>query len=207
MRRSLDLSNSNIPEKRTVMTFSMLYQHRRRPCNSGTQKGRHCIAHGTPYQISLALGEGQQPTDSPSNLDAKEDVDEGKPARQRQRVAEEDLDCCVDTCLLSFKNPHVCVKHRMRHFIPELALTRAVQDPDGQGGHNEMLKRHLFFPKYAKCKEEALRILRLESIPASNTAWTTPFCGGPVRPWEYPGFQLTDLELKRSRRGCAIPTS
>ena len=158
----------------------------------------HAHAHDTPYQISLASSEEQQSWDSPTNPDEtkEEKSNEAKPARQRQRVSEEDLYCRVGTCLESFKDPHVCAKHRKRHFTqiwrcPGPCRTQTVKG--GRFARNETLKRHLLFPKFAECKEAALKVLHLATIPTSSNEWMAPFRDGPERPWECAMFQLTDL--------------
>ena len=90
----------------------------------------------------------------------------------------------------------------MRHFLQSWRCPGPCRTQTAKGGRfarNETLKRHLFFPKFAECKEEVLRVLRLESIPESSTAWMAPFRDGPERPWECSGFQLTDLETVKER--------
>ena len=44
-----------------------------------------------------------------------------------------------------------------------------------------------------------MKVLGLEEIPASSTAWMAPFRDGSERPWECPGFQLTDLKTVKER--------
>jgi len=159
---------------------------------------------GTQYQISLASGEERQLSDFPTNHDEtkEEKADDDEPAHQRQRFAEEELYCRVGACLLSFKDPHVCAKHRRRHF-PQIwhcpGPCRTQTTKGGKFARKETLKRHLTFPKHAECKEAVLKALGLETIPASSTAWMTPFRDGPECPWECPGFQLTDLETVKER--------
>ena len=160
--------------------------------------------HGTPYQVSLASG---QSSDSPTNPDEiKEQAAEDQPARRRQRVAEEDLYCRVDTCLESFKDRHVCAKHRRRHFTkvwrcPGPCRTQTTKE--GWFARKETLKRHLHFLKFAECKEAALKVLNLEALPTSSTEcqWMAPFREGPERPWECARFQLTDLQTVKERLG------
>lgn len=67
----------------------------------------------------------------------------------------------------------------------------------GRFACDETLKRHLLFPSYASCKDAVLRLLGLDSIPASGCGtgvWIVPLRDSPERPWERPGFHLTDLE-------------
>ena len=162
----------------------------------------HPNAHGTLYQVSLASG---QSSDSPTNPDEiKEQAAEDQPARRRRRVAEEDLYCRVDTCLESFKDPHVCAKHRRCHFTqvwrcPGPCRTQTTKE--GWFARKETLKRHLHFLKFAECKEAALKVLNLETIPTSRTEWMTPFREGPERPWECGRFQLTDLQTVKGWLG------
>jgi hypothetical protein len=162
--------------------------------------------HADGYQISLASSEERQLSEFPINQDeAKEEKsdEDGPVARPRQqRFAEEDLYCRIGACPLSFKDPHVCAKHRMRHFrqiwhCPGPCRTQTTKG--GMFARKETLKRHLTFPRHAECKEAALKALGLETIPASSTSWIAPFRDGPERPWECPGFQLTDLETVKER--------
>jgi hypothetical protein len=43
-------------------------------------------------------------------------------------------------------------------------------------------------------------LLGLRSIPVSGTAWMTPLRDGPERPWESPGFRLTDLQTVKENK-------
>ncbi|KAI0295899.1 hypothetical protein B0F90DRAFT_1820227 [Multifurca ochricompacta] len=70
----------------------------------------------------------------------------------------------------------------------------------GRFARRETLKRHLLFPKHAACKEAVLKMLGLESIPVFGLSWMTPFCDGPDRPWESPGFELTDLKTVKEKK-------
>ena len=156
-------------------------------------------AHRTPYQISLATSEERQSSDSPTNPDKTKEgqADGAKPARPRQRVAEEDLYCRVGTCLESFKDSHVCAKHRRRHFTQNWRCPgpcRTETSKEGWFARKETLKRHLHTLTFAECKEAALEVLGLETIPPSGTGWMAPFREGHERPWECAGFQLTDLQ-------------
>jgi hypothetical protein len=163
-----------------------------------------------PYQISLAFGEERQPSVSPSSggegteETGVQEGDELIPQRPRSRVAERDLYCRVGACLASFKDPRVCMKHRERHFplawqCPGPCRTRTANR--GRFERGETLKRHLLFPRYASCKDAVLRTLGLESIPTSrsSSAWMAPLRDGPERPWERPGFRLTELETVKAR--------
>jgi len=108
--------------------------------------------------------------------------------------------CRVGACLASFKDPRVCMKHCARHFplawqCPGPYQTRTANR--GRFACDETLKRHLLFPSYASCKDAVLRLLGLDSIPASGCGtgvWIVPLRDSPERPWERPGFHLTDLE-------------
>ena len=156
-------------------------------------------AHGTPYQISLASSEERHSSDFPTNPDETKEgqADGAKSVRQRQRVAEEDLYCRVGTCLESFKDPHVCAKHRKRHFTQIWRCAGPCRTHTVKGGwfaRNETLKRHLLFPKLAECKEAALKVLNLGTLPTSSTEWMAPFRDRPERPWGCARFQLTDLQ-------------
>ena len=161
----------------------------------------HVNAHGTLYQTSLASGKGKQPSGSPINSDeTKEEqaneVKAAKSARPR-RVAEEDLYCRVGTCLESFKDSHACEKHRKCHFEQSWRCPGPCRTKKGKAGwfaRKETLKRHLLFPRFADCKEAALKIVGLETVPESGTGWMAPFCERNERAWECPGFELTDLE-------------
>jgi hypothetical protein len=155
-------------------------------------------AHGAPYQISPASGKDQQPSDSATNPDESKEgpANEDKPARQR-KVAEEDLYCRVGFCLESFKDLHMCAKHRQRHFDPSWRCPgpcREQSAKDGWFACKETLKRHLLTPSFADCKEEVLRVIGLETLPDSGTGWMGRFCERPERSWECAGFELTDLE-------------
>jgi hypothetical protein len=89
-----------------------------------------------------------------------------------------DLYCRVGACLASLKHPSVCMKHRAGHFplawrCPGPCQTRSANR--GVCSRAMRLKRHLLFPRNASCKDAVLRLLGLESIPASGrgTAWMT----------------------------------
>jgi hypothetical protein len=132
----------------------------------------------------------------------EEQVDVDKPARQRQRGADEDLYCRVDSCLESFKDAHMCAKHRKCHFhqawrCPGPCATGATKE--GWFARKETLKRHFLSAKFGKCKDAALEVTGLNEIPKAGTAWMGPFCQGPERPWELPGYRLTDLETVKER--------
>ena len=86
---------------------------------------------------------------------------------------------------------------RKRHFTqiwrcPGPCRTHTVKG--GWFARNETLKRHLLFPKFAECKDAAMKVLNLGTLPTSSTEWMAPFRDGPERPWECARFQLTDLQ-------------
>jgi hypothetical protein len=165
------------------------------------------------YQISLAPGQERRPSVAPRIDDDKgeaeasggEDEDELPPKRPRSKVAERDLYCRVGACLAFFKDTRRCMKHRARHFplawrCPGPCRTSSANR--GRFVRDETLKRHLLFPRHASCKDAVLQLLGLESIPVSGrggNGWMAPFRDRPERPWERPGFHLTDLETVKAR--------
>jgi hypothetical protein len=158
----------------------------------------HTNAHGSPYQISPASGKDQQPSGSPADPDERneEQANEDKPARQRKGT-EEDLYCRVGFCLQSFKDSHMCTKHRQRHFDPSWRCPgpcREQSKKDGWFARKETLKRHLHTPGFADCREAALKAIGKATLPESDTEWMDQFCERPERPWECAGFEFTDLE-------------
>jgi hypothetical protein len=159
------------------------------------------------YQISLASSGEYQRSDFPTSEDEDDDEedeaeDEDEPMRQRHRVTEENLYCRIGHCLMSFKDPHVCAKHRMRHFnqiwqCPGPCQTRT--EKGGKFARRETLKRHLTSGKFVECKAVALMAVGLAAIPASSNAWLDPFRVGPECPWKRPRFPMTDVETVKQR--------
>ena len=137
------------------------------------------------------------------------EVEDGPtPKRPRSRVPEEDLYCRVGNCLKSFKTRRVCMNHRACHFEaawkcpgPCGAMTPNL----GKFMRDETLRRHLEFPRFARCREAVQQRLGLESISSSGgMEWMIPLRVGPERPWE---SHLTDLETVKARLRVASSSS
>jgi hypothetical protein len=131
--------------------------------------------------------------------------DESAPQHPRSRFAEEDLYCRIDNCLGLFKTPRVCKNHRKRHFFlvwrcPGPCQTETTKE--GWFARDETLRRHLLSPRFARCKDAALQLLGLESIPETGhgSSWMRQFRKeDPERPWESARHRLTDLETVKAR--------
>jgi len=146
-----------------------------------------------------------QPSHSPhypeEEADEYDDDDE-EPALKHSKPREEDLYCRVGNCLWAFKDPRVCLKHRLRHFPGRWVCPGPCSGESTNGGRfarNETLKRHLLYPKNDACRKAALQLLDLATIPASGAAWLAPLCDGP-EPWESPDFRLTDLKTVKEEK-------
>ncbi|KAH9954340.1 hypothetical protein BC827DRAFT_1379522 [Russula dissimulans] len=132
-----------------------------------------------------------------------DDDDDDEPALQHSRFMEEDLYCRVGNCLWAFKDPRICVKHRLRHFPGRWVCPGPCRGESANGGRfarNETLKRHLLYPKNDACRKATLRVLDLGTTPTSGTAWLAPLRDGPERPWESPDFRLTDLNTVKEEK-------
>lgn len=145
-----------------------------------------------------------------------DECDYEEPAPQRLRFTEEDLYCRIGSCLWAFKDPRMCTKHRHRHFPYPWYCPgpcREVSTKKGRFARNETLKRHLCFEKNGACREAVLKVLKLKNFPLPGSAWLAPLRDGPERPWEIPGFQLTDLKtvkeniMKLRNSDCAAPAA
>ncbi|KAI0247044.1 hypothetical protein BJV78DRAFT_82448 [Lactifluus subvellereus] len=119
---------------------------------------------------------------------------------RRLKYTEEDLYCRIDDCLWAFDSPRTCLKHRRRHFPVQWLCPGPCKSKGGKFARDETLKRHLLFPNHVACREAVLTLLGLRSIPVSGTAWMTPLRDGPERPWESPGFRLTDLKTVKENK-------
>jgi hypothetical protein len=163
----------------------------------------------TPYQISVAPGQlSVSPIndgDEEAEATGSEAEDGLAPRGPRSKYTEEDLYCRIGDCLAYFKTPFVCMKHRERHFpvawqCPGPCQTQTTNR--GRFTRDETLRRHLEFPRFARCKDTVLQLFRLQSISPSETGgmgWMAPLRDGPERPWEQAGFHLTDLETVKAR--------
>ncbi|KAH9966944.1 hypothetical protein BGW80DRAFT_1462278 [Lactifluus volemus] len=121
-------------------------------------------------------------------------------AVKRSKYTEEDLYCRIDDCLWAFDNPRTCLKHRRRHFPVQWLCPGPCKTKGGKFARDETLKRHLLYSSNVDCKEAVLRLLGLRDIPDSGTAWMAPLRDGPERPWESPGFRLTDLNTVKENK-------
>jgi hypothetical protein len=121
-------------------------------------------------------------------------------AAKRSKYTEEDLYCRIDDCLWAFDNPRTCLKHRRRHFPVQWLCPGPCKTKGGKFARDETLKRHLLYSSNVDCKEAVLRLLGLRDIPDSGTAWMAPLRDGPERPWESPGFRLTDLNTVKENK-------
>jgi len=157
--------------------------------------------------------EGEEDGEYDYDDEDADDANVGEPTGRHTKFTEEDLYCRVGDCLWAFKDPRMCVKHRLRHFPANWVCPGPCKEESAQGethssatfASGDTLKRHLECPKNAACMEAVLNLLDLKTIPGSGSAWLAPLRSGLERPWEAPAFQLTDLKtVKEEERKISM---
>jgi hypothetical protein len=95
------------------------------------------------------------------------------------------------------------MRHRARHFKVAWRCPgprRNSAPNEGKFARDETLRRHLLFPRFARCKDAVKQLLGLKSISSSgNMDWMIPLREGLERPWEGAEVHLTDLDTVKER--------